>query len=151
MKPPSTGGMSPVPIFRTTPMTWRTGYPDRFRFLDDEHEALAQKLQDVKTSTGAGEDQDPKYETLKFLQMLREHIDHEEDIMESSNYPEQQLHKKHHEVLLESVETILEFYDAASMLEHRESIVKHFENRLTEEGLEDRRLAKFLRAHHDAA
>ncbi len=131
-------------------MTWRVGYPDRFRFLDDEHEALAQKLQEVKTSTGAGEDRDPKFETLKFLQMLREHIDNEEDIMESSNYPEQKLHRKHHEVLLESVETILELYDHASMLEHRESIVEHIESRLSEEMLVDRLLAKFLRTQHDA-
>ncbi len=132
-------------------MTWKVGYPDRFRFLDDQHEALAQQLQDVKTSTRAGEDRGPKFETLKFLQMLREHTDKEEDIMKSSNYPEQKLHKKHHEVLLESVETILEFYDHASMLEHRESIVKHIESRLSEERLVDRLVAKFLRAPHKAA
>lgn len=132
-------------------MTWRVGYPDRFRFLDDEHEALAKQLQNVKSSTGAGEDRSPKSETLKFLQMLREHLDNEEDMMESSDYPEQQLHKKHHEVLLESIETILEFYDKASMLAHRESIVKHIEDRLSEEMLVDRVVAKFLRVRHDAA
>ncbi len=132
-------------------MTWRIGYPEKFRFLDDEHEALFQKLQDVKTSTGAGEDRSPKIEALKFLQMLREHIDNEDYMMERSNYPEQKLHKKHHEVLLESVETILEFYDQASMLEHRENIVKHIEDRLSEEMLVDRLVAKFLRVRHDAA
>ncbi len=130
-------------------MTWRVGYPDRVRFLDDEHEALAQKLQDVKTSTGA--DRSPKFEARKLLKMLREHTDNEKDIMESSNYPEQKLHEKHHEVFLESVETILEFYDQASMLEHRESIVKHIEDRLSEEMLDDRLVAKFLRARHETA
>lgn len=132
-------------------MTWRAGYQDGYRFLDDEHEALAQKLQDVKTPTGAGEGRSPKFETLKLLNLLRQHMDNEEDIMKSSNYPERKLHKKHHEILLGSVETILEFYDAASMLEHRESIVKHIEGRLSEEMIEDRLLAKFLRVRHDAA
>lgn len=131
-------------------MTWRVGYPDRVRFLDDEHEALVQKLKDIKTSTGAGEDRNPKIEARKLLKMLREHTDNEKDIMESSNYPEQKLHRKHHEVLLESVETILELYDHASMLEHRESIVEHIESRLSEEMLVDRLLAKFLRTQHDA-
>ena len=126
-------------------MDWQAGYPERFRFLDDEHEALVQALEDFKSSTAAGLGRGPKAKALRILSLLRAHIKNEEDVMKNCDYPEVDLHKKHHEVLLDSFWMVLEFFDREAMLEHRERIVNYIEGRLSEEMFIDRLLAKFLR------
>ncbi|MDP6705016.1 MAG: hypothetical protein QF893_01635 [Alphaproteobacteria bacterium] len=131
-------------------MDWSAGFSEKFAYMDKEHEALAAKLQDVKTMPEGGEGGGPKFEALKFLRMLKEHVGNEEATMECYQYPERELHKKHHEILLESVECIIEFFDVAAMAVNRERIVNHIENRLSEELFVDSRLASFLRAQHEA-
>lgn len=131
-------------------MEWSAGFSDRFAYLDEEHAALAAKLQDVKTMPEEGEGGGPKFEALKFLRMLKEHIGSEEETMERFQYPERELHKRHHEILLESVECIIEFFDVAAMAANRDRIVNHIENRLSEELFVDSRLASFLQTQNEA-
>lgn len=131
-------------------MEWRVGYQGEFRFLDDEHEALAQKLQDLRSSTGDGEKAGPKLETQRFLMLLKRHVDNENDLMQRFSYPERQLHMMYHQSSVENLETILQFFDHKSALEYRERIANHIENRLAEEMFFDRLLVRYLETQHVA-
>ena len=132
-------------------MTWEAGFPEKYAFLDEEHAALARALRDLQESTGLGEDPSPRLKALQFTKLLKEHTKNEEDLMESLGYPDRSLHEVHHEILLDSVQCIIDLFDNSSITAFRESIVTHIENRLSEEMLVDSQFAAFLRAREDGA
>ena len=132
-------------------MTWEAGFPKKYAFLDEEHAELARALQDLQASTGLGDDPSPRLKALQFMNLLKEHMKNEEDLMESLGYPDHSLHKVHHETLLDSVQCIINLFDNSSIAAFRENIVTHIENRLSEEMLVDSQFAAFLRADEDSA
>lgn len=132
-------------------MAWRAGFPKRFRFLDDEHEEIVHGLERLKTGSDKESAKSPETLAQQILNDLRTHMAHEEEIMAQYNYPEIDLHKKHHGALSYSFETILGFFDVDALFEHRDLVVTHIENKLSEEMFADRLLAEFLRQNQNLA
>ena len=126
-------------------MNWRVGFPEPFRFLDDEHEALGRKLMDIRQALDDRAGADAKSNAIEFLKMLDSHIENENRVMEQVGYPENEIHELYHEVSVDNVETLLRFFDRESAQRNREEITKHLENRLEEEMQFDRQLVEHLK------
>ncbi|MDJ0949175.1 MAG: hypothetical protein QNJ94_09655 [Alphaproteobacteria bacterium] len=125
-------------------MSWRVGYPERFSYLDDEHEDLGSRLNALKRVSDGDETGDAKSLAMDVFVKLGLHIKTEEKIMQEFEYPERDLHEKSHQHLLDSIKTVLEFLDRESASRHRTLVAKHIENRILEELFLDRLLAEFL-------
>jgi len=125
-------------------MTERLSFPSSLAFLDAQHEELNFKVQDLGTLHSGADAESVMSQVRHILKLLREHTAQEEHAMESHGYSELALHKKYHENVLASVETMFEFFTPASMLEYREAIASYLQNRLSEEMLVDRLFARFL-------
>ena len=126
-------------------MSWQVGYPDAFRYLDDEHEDIGVALQSLRGALEAPDERSPKLLMSSIMDKLRTHMAHEEEVMKAHAYPELELHEKHHQLLTETIEMIMQFFDARSMVDHGESIVNHIENKLSEEIFVDHLFADYLR------
>ena len=126
-------------------MKWKMGFPESFRFLDDEHEALARQLANIRLTRHDPGGADVKSNAVAFLKMLNAHIENENRVMEEVGYPEDEIHKLYHESSLDSVEVLLHFFDRESAHRNREKITKHLESRLEEEMQFDRLLADYLK------
>ena len=125
-------------------MSWRVGYPEEYRFLDDEHQALFDRLEGLRSFPEHAEDRSIKIEALDILKSLKRHIEAEEKAMAATEYPESELHRKYHKLSVDSFETVLEMFDQSFVTEHRVLIADHIENRLAEEIFVDRLFANYL-------
>ena len=125
-------------------MSQRVGFPTRFKALDDQHDALIMRVRQLTRSMTDGGGTNFRTQVQQLVRLLRKHAAQEERAMEIHNYPELKLHKKYHEDLLGTLETILTFFDPQSMRVHKKAIAKHIQNKLSEEMLVDRLFAKFL-------
>lgn len=132
-------------------MDYRIGFPEKFRFLDDEHEVIGHDLAVLKTGSSEDAAQRPKVFARQILRNLQDHMAHEESVMRQHDYPDYGLHRKHHEALVYAFETILNFFDVGGISDHRGPIVQHIENKIREEMFADRLLARFLDEHSDPA
>ncbi|MFO0997927.1 MAG: hypothetical protein U1F33_14705 [Alphaproteobacteria bacterium] len=123
---------------------WRVGYPDQYRFLDDEHDEMGAILTEMGQPSG-----DPGLEALRrgivrFLTAFKAHRRSEESVMRESRFDEYELHKTHHEHVIGAIETILAYFDRQSLPRHKDEIVRHLSNKLSEESFFDEPLAAFL-------
>ena len=131
--------------FNERRMTERVAFPSSLAFLDAQHEELDSKVRDLGTLHNGADGESVMFQVRHILKLLRDHTIQEEHAMETLGYSELALHKKYHENVLASVETMFEFFTPASMLEYREAIASYLQNRLSEEMLVDRLFAKFLK------
>jgi hemerythrin-like metal-binding protein len=126
-------------------MDWTAGYPEPFRFLDDEHAeigAMLAKLSDTLTSG----DESPVLVSKRLFNKITEHTSHEEELMQTYDYPERELHAKYHQHVIHSIDLILQLFNRKGMAEHGRMIAKHIENKMAEEMFVDRLFAEFLTA-----
>lgn len=132
-------------------MAWTVEFPEQYRFLDDQHEVLAQKIQQLRSAPGPGGQNLIKQQTLEIVRLLREHATAEEKVMEAVGYPELELHKRYHGVLSDALEVIITLFDQGAMWEYRDRVASHIEGKLADEMLADGLLARFLRTKDEPA
>jgi hemerythrin-like metal-binding protein len=126
-------------------MNWTAGYPESFRFLDDEHAEIGVMLAKLSNALTSG-DESPVLVSKRLFNKITEHTSHEEELMRTCDYPERQLHTKYHEHVIHSIELILQMFNQKGMAEHGQMIAKHIENKMAEEMFVDRLFAEFLAA-----
>lgn len=124
-------------------MTRRVGYPDNFRFLDDQHEELGAILDRMRREADAATPALRK-RAVEFLTVFKAHGREEEAVMAKQRYGDYELHKAHHDHVAGTIETILTYFDRHAMSRYKDEVVRHLENKLSEEQLFDRALAAFL-------
>ena len=127
--------------------SWRVGYADDYRFLDDEHEEMGAMLAAMKREQSAVETPVLRSLAVRFLTALKEHSRNEEKVMKQCEFGDYELHKAYHDHVLGALEIILAHFDRHSMPTYRDQITRHLENKLSEETLLDRSLATFLAAN----
>ena len=125
-------------------MSWRVGFPAKWRFLDDEHEELGRLLDQLRKLRKEKAGLNAKILATKILQKLRDHSENEHRLMVEIRYPEYQLHKKVHADIIESIEIVLALFDRAELSKFDRHIAQHLENKLTEEIFFDRLLVQFM-------
>ena len=125
-------------------MDWTAGFPERFGFLDEEHLELGVMVTALDNAASSAGEQNPALATRRLLKKLNEHISHEEEVMRECAYPELELHQKHHQHVIHSIELILQLFNRKGMAEHGAMIAKHLENKMSEEMFIDRLFAEFL-------
>ena len=137
-------------------MDWETGYPEPFRFLDDEHAEIGAMLAVLEGASGAnpgenpgetpGENpgENPALVSRRLFNKITEHTSHEEELMKTYGYPERELHEKYHQHVTHSIELILQLFNRKGMTEHGAVIAKHIGNKMSEEMFVDRLFAEFL-------
>jgi hemerythrin-like metal-binding protein len=104
-------------------------FPSSLEFLDAQHDELNSKMRDLGKLRSGRDDEKVMSQVRHILKLLREHTMQEEHAMASHGYPDLELHKKYHENVLASVETMFEFFPP--MLEYREAIANYLQNRYT--------------------
>ena len=126
-------------------MHWTAGYPESFRFLDEEHAEIGAMLATLSDALMSG-DESPALVSKRLFNKIAEHTSHEEALMQTCDYPERELHAKYHQHVIHSIELILKMFNRKGMAEHGQMIAKHIENKMSEEMFVDRLFAEFLAA-----
>ncbi len=125
-------------------MGWTAGYPERFRFLDEEHAEIGAMLAALRSVSGPEGEENPMLVSRRLFKKIAEHASHEEDLMKKYDYPEQELHEKYHQHVIHSIELILQLFNRKGMAEHGAAIARHIENKMSEEMFVDHLFAEFL-------
>lgn len=126
-------------------MSWQVGYPEKYQYLDDEHVEMAAKLQELRDVVATDGEETARRLTINIARMLRTHIRKEDQLMQTFDYPERELHKAYHAVLIDTLTYVLQSFDHKSMAEYGGSIAQHIENKLSEEVFVDGLFAEYLR------
>ena len=125
-------------------MDLTTGYPEQFRFLDEEHTEISAMVAKLRDASGSNDEESPALVSMRLLKKLAAHTSHEEELMETYDYPERELHMKYHQHVHHSIELILQLFNRKGMAEHGVVIAKHIGNKMAEEMFVDRLFAEFL-------
>ena len=126
-------------------MSLQVGYPEKFKYLDDEHEAISAKLQELRDVVATDGEETARRLAIDVARMLREHVRNEDRLMLTFDYPERELHGAYHAVLIDTLTYVLQSFDHKSMAEYGTSIAQHIENKLSEEIFVDGLFAEYLR------
>jgi hemerythrin len=128
-----------------TSMTWRAGYPEEYRALEEQHEKIGKLLAELKASSHDGSDKNTRALALNLLRELRHHSRSEEKAMEERKFPERAFHKKHHEIIADGVELIIKLLGGQGVSGFGERIARHIGERLSEELLVDQLFIEYLK------
>lgn len=127
-------------------MSWRVGFPGEFRHLDDEHEEIVSMLESMRANVKSGHDREARASGMRILSKFRDHAKSQDKVMHDRGFPERELHNAYHRHVITTLDTILRLFDHGRMGQHGLDVVRHIENRLSEEIFVDRLLADFLAA-----
>lgn len=126
------------------PMQWTAGYPESFRFLDEEHAEIGAMVAALKSAADSNSEENPALLSRRMLKKIADHTSREEELMKTHAYPERELHQKYHQHMLHSIELVLQLFNRKGMAEHGVAISKHIQNKISEEMFVDRLFADFL-------
>ena len=131
-------------------MDWTAGYPDAYRYLDEEHAEIGAMLATLSNAL-ANDDESPALVSRRLFNKIADHTAREEELMQTSGYPERDLHAKYHQHVIHSIELVLQLFNRKGMAEHGAAIARHIENKMAEEMFVDRLFAEFLAARDVSA
>ncbi len=127
-------------------MSWQVEYPNKFQYLNDEHDAIAASLQEFRKAVAADGEENARLLAVDIARKLREHVSNEDRLMQSFEYPERELHQAYHGVLIDTIDYVLQSFDHKSMADYGATIAQHIENKLAEEVFVDGLFAEYLRS-----
>ncbi len=88
-----------IPIFQ-----WRQEYETNVQEIDNDHKQLCEKANRLYEAINLGKSKSFLEETLGFLiHYTEDHFIKEENLMEKYNFPEKDIHKEKHKLLVERV------------------------------------------------
>jgi len=126
-------------------MLWAVGYPEKYQYLDDEHEAMAAKLQGLRDAVASDGEENARRLAIDIARLFRDHVRKEDRLMETFDYPARELHETYHAALIDTLDYVLQSFDHKSMAEYGASIAQHIENKRAEEVFVDGLFAEYLR------
>lgn len=125
-------------------MAWRGGYPEKYKYLDDEHQALAAELQALRETAASDGEASTREHLIEIARMFRSHVGKENSLMQTSAYPDRKHHVEYHAALVDTLSYLIEFFDQHSVARYGTDIAQHIENKLAEELFIDRLFAEYL-------
>jgi hemerythrin len=100
-----------IPIFQ-----WREEYNTHIKEMDEHHRALFQTANKLYEEIHSGRNQSVMEDTLNFLiRYTEEHFTQEEKLMEDYDFPEYEVHIKHHVRLIQEVQELKSKYAAGEI------------------------------------
>ncbi len=129
-----------IPIFQ-----WREEYNTNIKEMDEQHQELFQTANRLYEEIHSGRKQSVLEDTLNFLiRYTQEHFAQEEKFMEDYDFPEYEVHIKHHVRLIQEVQELKATF-AAAEIQMDMSIVNFLKDWIINHILtEDRRYGPFL-------
>lgn len=128
----------------SNPAAWRVGFPGKYGNLDDDHEAIAQAVQQLRDAIAEQHWLIARSYARRFLRLFVEHARREEAAMAKTRYPDAAAHVSHHEDLIGTAETIVSLFARIARSPYDGSVPQHLESKLESEVLVDRHFAAFL-------
>jgi hemerythrin len=100
-----------IPIFQ-----WREEYNTNIKEMDAHHRELFQTANKLYEEIHSGRNQSVLEDTLNFMiRYTEEHFSQEEKLMEDYDFPEHEVHIKHHARLIQEVQELKSKYAAGEM------------------------------------
>ena len=100
-----------IPIFQ-----WRKEYSTNVKEMDEHHQELFQTANRLYEELNSGRNQSVLEDTLNFLiRYTEEHFTKEEKLMEDYDFPEYEVHIKHHVRLIQEVQELKNKYAAGEI------------------------------------
>jgi hemerythrin len=100
-----------IPIFQ-----WREEYNTNIKTMDEHHRSLFQTANKLYEEIHSGRNQSVLEDTLNFMiRYTRDHFSQEEKLMEDYDYPECEVHIKHHVRLIQEVQELKDKYAAGEI------------------------------------
>lgn len=129
-----------IPIFQ-----WREEYNTNIKAMDDHHRALFETANKLYEEIHSGLNQSVLEDTLNFLiRYTEDHFTQEEKLMEDFDFPEHEVHIKHHVRLIQEVQELKSKY-AAGEIRMDMSIVNFLKDWIINHILtEDRKYGPYL-------
>jgi hemerythrin len=103
-------GLVSIPIFQ-----WREEYNTNIKAMDEDHRALFETANKLYEEIHSGRNQAVLGDTLNFLiDYTQEHFSQEEKLMEDYDFPDYEIHIKHHVRLIQGVQELKSKYAAGA-------------------------------------